>query len=251
MTRAPGAMRNAKPTRLTQASIILGIPLATLDCAVTHGEGRTDERSRVAAAICEQVLEHPGCVVLITGPSGSGKSTALATARRTLRTCAVLVRRDGSPRTLATDSRRMIEMATGVSTRAWLGFLADAGLAEARLLNRRARELSDGQRSRLALALMLAATARVRRPTALIVDEFAALLDRATAQSCAASLARAIRRSAGDAPRSLMIATSHEDLIDALRPDVHVSLDARRPARVHVRDHAGFDFTTPTSGDLA
>ena len=236
--------------RQTQASIILGISLATLDDAGHGSRGAADERPAIAADLSAYVVGNPRSVVLLTGASGTGKSSILAMAKRQLRARGVLIQRcDASA--LASEGRRVVEMSPRTSTRAWLRFLADAGLAEARLLNRRARELSDGQRSRLALALMLASAARARRPSVLMVDEFLALLDRTTAMSCAASVARSIRRCNQAPESSLIVATSHDDLADALRPDLHITLDPRRPAQRHARAPDAGAPTTPEPGELA
>ena len=99
-----------------------------------------------------------------------------------------------------------------------LDAMAAAGLAEATLLVRCEQELSDGQRARFALARAMAACSRARRPTCLIVDEFASTLDAATASSLSASVSR-WARARGVA---CVLATAREDVIEGLGADVMV-----------------------------
>jgi ABC-type ATPase with predicted acetyltransferase domain len=112
--------------------------------------------------------------------------------------------------------------------------LARVGLGEAWSYLRSAEELSEGQRFRLKLALALhSATRRSpdgRRRVILICDEFAAVLDRITAMVVARCLRRAI-----DANPMLaaVVATSHEDLQPALKPDTIAWCDF---GRVEVRE---------------
>jgi ABC-type ATPase with predicted acetyltransferase domain len=61
------------------------------------------------------------------------------------------------------------------------------------------------------------------RLTTLVCDEFAALLDRVTACIVARCLRRAIDRSNGRA--CAIVATSHDDLVRALLPDIVVNCD--------------------------
>jgi ABC-type ATPase with predicted acetyltransferase domain len=74
-----------------------------------------------------------------------------------------------------------------------------------------AEQLSDGQlyRFRLALALSL-------RPPVICIDEFCATLDRVTA----AVIAHNVRKCADKFKTTFIVATSHDDLIEDLAPDV-------------------------------
>jgi ABC-type ATPase with predicted acetyltransferase domain len=97
-----------------------------------------------------------------------------------------------------------------------LEHLARAGLADARVMLRRPEELSDGQRFRFALARFFAGEWNV-----LLADEFCATLDRVTAKVVAHQLRKFVTRSAeGGRARTAIVATTHEDLIEDLRPDV-------------------------------
>ncbi|MEM1211867.1 MAG: ATP-binding cassette domain-containing protein [Planctomycetota bacterium] len=189
----------------------------------------------------------PHRVLFITGPSGSGKSTLL----RRLGEAAVqrglpVVDLDGLPtpadRPLvdllsAEDAADGLDDVVGVEDfstppagleRA-LRLLSLAGLGDAFVMLRRPSELSDGQRARLRLALaMEAAEAEVSRgeltgegvelAALLVADEFGATLDRQTAVTLAAS----VRRFADRCPVTVAVATTHDDLLEALSPDVLV-----------------------------
>jgi len=91
--------------------------------------------------------------------------------------------------------------------------LSIAGLNDAFLFVRRFRELSDGQKYRYRIAKMLAGSA-----STWIFDEFAATLDRETAKIVSFCLQK-VARSSG---KTILIATTHEDLFSDLQPSVLV-----------------------------
>ena len=74
-------------------------------------------------------------------------------------------------------------------------------------------ELSDGQRYRFQLALGVASDAAW-----LVADEFTATLDRTLAKLIAFN----VRRLADRTGQGFLLATTHEDVIDDLSPDLHV-----------------------------
>jgi len=147
----------------------------------------------------------PGDVVLFTGPSGSGKSSLMREAG--IHLAAFDVNKLNLPNLPLIDA-----MPGPVNDR--LAALAACGLGEARLLLRTPAELSDGQRFRFRVALALVAV-----PAEFyLVDEFAAVLDRTLAKV----LAFNIRKQATRTGHGFLLATTHDDLIDDLNPDVHV-----------------------------
>ncbi len=197
-----------------------------------------------AAAAALMPLMRPGVVVFITGPSGGGKSSLLRTLRPMLRRRRVRVVNAGVEitcgRTAHTHSgASIVDRLARESRRGDAGALdalAAAGLAEATLLMRCDRELSDGQRARFALARAMAACSRGagssgRRQTCMIADEFASTLDLATALSLATSVARWVRA------RGVIcvLSTAREDVIDALDADVLVYVPFDAPIRVESR----------------
>ena len=104
-----------------------------------------------------------------------------------------------------------------------LRILSLAGLNDAFVMLRRPAELSDGQRYRyhLAQAMASAQSAFGAEPgpglTLVLADEFGATLDRTTA----AALARNVRRWVSSNPEICFVAaTTHDDLLEALDPDV-------------------------------
>ncbi len=157
--------------------------------------GGADRLASAARAVAELDATLPaGGIALIAGPSGAGKSTVLGGWCRRVRggsggACEV--------RASATRSEGSVIDALRGPVRGRLAILSSAGLAEATLLARRVRELSEGQRFRLELAVAmqraLKGSGRRAGVATLFVDEFAASLDRATARSVCA-MARWARR---------------------------------------------------------
>lgn len=193
--------------RIAHARALFALPTAAADPT-----RRSALRSARDAAKALVQLE-PGNVALLTGPSGSGKSTALTMLRRRLsRTRRAVVR----PPAHLSRRRPTVEQ-VGTDLNQALGLLSAAGLAEAALLPRPAGALSTGQLARLTIA---AAMDRCTPGCVLIVDEFAAALDRATALSLAHALARWCRRNS----ITLVACSAQEDTLDALSPDLLIAL---------------------------
>ncbi|MCA9116677.1 MAG: hypothetical protein KDA79_16465, partial [Planctomycetaceae bacterium] len=116
-----------------------------------------------------------------------------------------------------------------------LGLLSTAGLAEAALMLRTPSELSDGQRYRFRLALALS-----RNPRWIIADEFTATLDRHLAQVIAFNL----RRLASRTGTGFLLATTHEDILTDLQPDLHIrpDLDGRTTVTRHASKKKRFSL---------
>jgi ABC-type ATPase with predicted acetyltransferase domain len=171
---------------------------------------------RHAAALARVVATPPGSITLITGRSGSGKSVLLHDLERECRRRQQTAIRVAPP----ASHVRLIDAIGGTLTAA-LATLAAVGLADATILPRFVRDLSEGEKARLALAVAIRA-ARVRRASWLLLDEFLAVVDRPTARGVATGIRRTWNRD--DMPR-LVVATSHDDLAAALRPDCTINLD--------------------------
>lgn len=170
----------------------------------------------------------PGDLVLFTGPSGSGKSSLMRETGKQLNAVDAMA--------LDLPDVPLVDALPG-TTEERLGLLAACGLGEARLLLRTPGELSDGQRYRfrLAYALIQCGMRKLERgmedtepsstphsefrvPHCVALDEFAAVLDRTLAKVLAFNLRKlATRTGVG-----VLCATTHDDLIEDLNPDVHV-----------------------------
>lgn len=177
-------------------------------------DAKSDARpSPIDPARLASMLPLSGQILLISGPSGAGKSSLV----RAL--CGAMsetwIDLDAQP----LPDRPLVDCFERVSIQRTLKLLGRVGLAEAWTYLRTPAQLSAGQRWRLRLALAISQT---RGPTTLVGDEFAALLDRVTA----AVVARALRRAVSAHPSlGAIVATSHDDLFEALQPDLHVRCD--------------------------
>ena len=211
-----------------------------------------------------------GDVVFVTGPSGSGKSVLVERLERAIRNGRpdgghvvnlAGVRSEVRTRTGAGDEAPVIDLMSGPLEGA-LRLLSAAGLADAFLLLRRARELSDGQRYRLRLALALDALlahpnaepgtrnaeqhspkrergdgccqALARGLRLLVADEFCSTLDRL----CARAVAYRVRRLADTHGLTVVAASAHDDLVEDLAPDVLIVKHAGDRVEVHYADSA-------------
>jgi ABC-type glutathione transport system ATPase component len=199
---------------------------------------RAKQNARDNRALLRSLLPARKQIAFLTGPSGAGKTSMLRALR---------CRR---PRATFLDLNQielpdvpLVDCFNGAALDQTLALLSQVGLAEAWSYLRTPEELSEGQRWRLKLALAMqnkGSGFRVRgsgkssdlnpeprtlNPRAiLIIDEFAALLDRITA----AVVARCLRRTISATPNlCAIVATSHEDLTRALAPDTIVHCDFR------------------------
>lgn len=159
-----------------------------------------------------------GQVALITGTSGSGKSTLL-------RAVAACVRRRARSLVEVGDvpgvDRPMLDLIPGHVDDV-LALLTRAGLADATTIVRSVRELSEGQKWRLRLALCMHEASR-SRPATLVIDEFASTLDTTTGACVATMIARWVRREG----HRLVAATARSELGAHLAPDLEWNVDER------------------------
>lgn len=170
---------------------------------------------------------NPGDVFYVTGQSGSGKSTLLREMISGLMEAGVKV---GSIDGVVYQEDVPIIDQLGSNMTEATTLLAMAGISDAYLYIRTPKELSDGQRYRFRLALLLERDADVW-----VADEFGAVLDRVTAKVCAFNLQK-VARNAG---KGVIVATTHTDLIDELAPN----------KVVYKRFHDRVQVTEPGGGD--
>ena len=174
-----------------------------------------------------------GEVVAVVGPSGAGKSCLLRAIASAVLEAVTLdlaaVADDDRPAIACLDDdaswQRLLErLCTGrdgpprrhdacpLGER--MEILSRCGLAEASAMLTPGRMLSGGQAYRLALARAIWLAARAQQPRLLLADEFAAVLDDATAGVLAAQAGKlAVRYALG-----MIISTPRAELAAALRP---------------------------------
>ena len=178
-----------------------------LEVAEAFGLGLTDKRFTVYDNV--QVEVRPGDVVYITGQSGSGKSLLLKELKRQM---AAGFQSVADLADIELAERPVIEL-LGDSTVKATELLGIAGISDAWIYIRKPSELSDGQRYRLKLAMLIERAADVW-----VADEFGAVLDRPTAQVIAFNCQKIARRLG----KTLLVATTHDDLRAELAPDLYV-----------------------------
>jgi len=159
-----------------------------------------------------------GDVVYITGPSGSGKSVLLGELEKSVPASDRVNLREIK---LPTD-KRVIDCVEGDFIES-LRLLSIAGLNDVFCVLNQPANLSDGEKYRFRLAMALAAGKRF-----VFADEFCSELDRVTA----AVIAYNIRKFAKQAGVTFVLASSHEDTLIDLVPDVLVVKQLCGPAEV-------------------
>jgi len=178
----------------------------TIGVAEAFGLG-IDETQKFAIYDNVELQISPTDVVYITGDSGSGKSVLLRALRQDLGE-EVTDMADIQP-----DSEKPIIDTVGKNFSEALELLSKAGLNDAFLFIRRFRELSDGQKYRFKIAKLMESGKQWW-----IADEFCSVLDRDTARIVAFNLQK-IARQMG---KAVIVATTHTDLFEDLKPSVHV-----------------------------
>lgn len=188
-----------------------------LEIAESFGLGLSDKEFVVYDGLVIDVKQAD--VVYITGQSGSGKSLLLRDLSEQ-QTAAGLKVADLNK--IVLPERPVVEL-LGKSTNEALDLLAKAGISDAWIYIRKPSELSDGQRYRLKLAMLMDSDADVW-----IADEFGAVLDRVTAKVVAFSMQKVSRR----AGKTFMVATTHDDLVEELAPDLTITKRFREKVEV-------------------
>lgn len=155
-----------------------------------------------------EITINQGDVVYVTGQSGSGKSTLLREIIGKLQ--------DDNWKVSDIDSveieaeKPLIDQIGRDMTEATT-LLAMAGISDAYLYIRKPSELSDGQKYRFRLAKLLEQDSDVW-----VADEFGAVLDRITAEVVAFNCQKTARKYG----KTLIVATTHDDLITPMGPNL-------------------------------
>lgn len=179
-----------------------------LEVSEAYGLGLSDKVWKIYDKFEIEVKQ--GDVVYITGQSGSGKSLLLRELHDQMKAEGLAV---ADIEGMVFDSRPLIDQIGESMTEASI-LLAQAGINDAYLQIRRPTELSDGQRYRLKLAKLIETKAQVW-----VADEFGAILDRVTAKVVAFNMQKMARKMGA----TLIVATTHLDLVDELGPDLMIT----------------------------
>lgn len=195
-----------------------------LEVAESFGIGLEDKEFVVFDNVELEVKQ--GDVVYITGQSGSGKSLLLRELRDQMRAEGKnVVDLDQ----VTVDPNTPLISQIGKNTNDAIRILGVAGLNDAYLFVRKPGELSDGQRYRFRLAKAIETGADVW-----VADEFMAVLDRTAAKVIAYSLQKTARR----AGATVIVATTHSDMVADLGPDLFIEKRYREKLRIEAVENA-------------
>ncbi len=197
-------------------------PLSDKATRVCRMFGLTIDRLTDQAPMHQCRVEiRPGDIVYLTGPSGAGKSVLLREFERCVPASdAVNLTGIDLPQDRTVVDCFDSDVVTSLRT------LSRVGLSDVFSLLNRPCWLSDGQKYRFRLARALAAG----KPF-VFADEFCSELDRITA----ATVAFNVHRLAKHTQTTLVLASSRDDILMDLAPDVLVVKDFTGPAEVIYR----------------
>jgi len=146
-------------------------------------------------------------ILLITGDSGSGKSVLLKAFKKDLGPEAV------DMADIQVDPDKPLIDTVGKTLEEDLELLSRVGLNDAFLFVRRYDQLSDGQKYRYRLAKLIESGAQWW-----VMDEFCSTLDRDTAKIVVFNVQKLARQLG----KAVLAATTHTDLLEDLKPSVHI-----------------------------
>lgn len=206
-----------------------------LEIAEAFGIGLEDKQFVVFDQLQLEIAD--GDVVYITGQSGAGKSVLLRTLASEMAARGKTVANIDQ---VELQDRPLIDQ-IGTDTNDAIRLLGMAGINDAYLYVRKPCELSDGQRYRLRLAKLIESGAGVW-----VADEFLAVLDRTAAKVIAFSVQKVARR----AGATLIVATTHTDMVPDLCPDLTIEKRYREKVRTQAQnDAAGLAATRSCTRD--
>jgi ABC-type ATPase with predicted acetyltransferase domain len=195
-----------------------------LEIAEAFGLGLDDKEFVVFDNLELEIKQ--GDVVYITGQSGSGKSLLLKELAAKMAESGLAV---SNIDTVELIDKPLIDQ-VGKDMNEATRLMSIAGLNDAYLFIRKPSELSDGQRYRFRLAKLIESGAKVW-----VADEFLAVLDRTTA----IVLAFAMQKIAREFGATLIVATTHNDMVNDLSPDLYINKRYREKIEI-VHSPEGF-----------
>ena len=178
-------------------------------------------KSNIICHRCKINLKR-GDICYITGPSGAGKSVLLKELYELARADERVMLNDIKLET----GKTVIDCIDGDFFEG-LRTLSKAGLSDVFCVLREPRKLSEGQKYRYCLAKALASDKKM-----IFADEFCSGLDRITAAVISHNINKVARQSA----RTFVLASSHDDLLCDLQPDVVVIKHLAGKTEVIYRD---------------
>ncbi len=197
-------------------------PLSDKAVRVCRMFGLTLDRLTDGAPIHQCRVEiRPGDITFITGPSGAGKSVLLHELQRCVPPAEAVNLAD-----IDLPEGQTVVDCCGGDIITSLRMLSTVGLSDVFSLLNRPGRLSDGQQHRLRLARALTAG----KPF-VFADEFCSMLDRITAATVAYNVYRLTKHSG----TTLILASSRDDILPDLAPDVLIIKDFSGPAQVIYR----------------
>jgi len=189
--------------------------------AVMRMFGLSTDRVGKSAVTHECRLEiNDGDIVYITGPSGSGKSVLLSELEKSIPDCQKI---NLAEIELPGDRALVDCMPAKLDFLQALKLLSIAGLNDCLCILNSAANLSEGQKYRFRLAMALGTGTKF-----IFADEFCSQLDRITA----AVISYNIHKFAKRHKVAFVLASSHEDILADLMPDVLVVKELSGPTQV-------------------
>jgi len=163
-----------------------------------------------------------GDLIYITGDSGGGKTLLLKAFKAFFGEEAIELE------DLEIDPEETLVEGVGKDVNEAIETLSLCGLNDAFLFLRRYKELSDGQKYRYRLAKLI----NNKEKRVWIIDEFCATLDRVMAHI----IAYLIQKVARKLGKTVIVATTHSDLVEDFQPDIVVEKGFERDVEVLKND---------------